>query len=39
MNLFLPGNCQFNVCFGDEHYRQMAEVTPNPFWKNVFLII
>ena len=24
--------------FGDEHYRQMAEVTPNPFWKNVFLI-
>ena len=38
MNLFLPANCQFNVCFGDEHYRQMAEVTTNPFWKDVFLI-
>ena len=38
MNSFLPDNLQFNVCFGNEHYRQMAQVTLNPFWKDVFLI-
>ena len=38
MNSFLPDNLQFNVCFGNDHYRQMARVTPNPFWKDVFLI-
>ena len=38
MNLFLPNNRQFNAYFGDNHYRQMAEETRNPFWKDVFSI-
>lgn len=38
MNLFLPENCRFNVCFGDNHYNQMAKETLNPFWSNVFSV-
>ena len=30
MNSFLPDNLQFNVCFGNDHFRQMARVT-QPF--------
>ena len=26
MNLFLPENCQFNICFGDEHYRTLSNL-------------
>ena len=38
MNSFLPENYQFNVCFGNEYFQQMAKAALNPFWKNVFSI-
>ena len=37
MNLFIPENLQFKENLGDEHFCQMASVTTNRFWKEVFL--